>query len=114
MIGVPPTCVTPIVDCIIANYPSLIQLHLTIEENVAVPSLLHRGHWPDLKRIALEFDGSLFDPTVPILDIRQRANIMANFLRRNTELESFWMQNQFEYYPGCLPEGHASLQKLNL
>ncbi|KIJ35165.1 glycoside hydrolase family 6 protein [Sphaerobolus stellatus SS14] len=88
--SVPSACIAPIVDCIIADYPSLIHLYLAVEHNIAIPDILQRGRWPDLTQITLEPYGSLFDPTMPTLDAPRRAAIiMADFLRRHTKLESF-------------------------
>ncbi|KIJ35088.1 hypothetical protein M422DRAFT_70001 [Sphaerobolus stellatus SS14] len=113
--SVPSACITPVVDCIIADYPSLIHLYLSIEVDIAIPNILERGRWPGLRQIALEPYGSLFDPTMPTLDApRRAANIMTNFLRRHTKLESFWIYGEWEYYQGCLPEeGHPSLRALD-
>ncbi|KIJ47056.1 hypothetical protein M422DRAFT_29008 [Sphaerobolus stellatus SS14] len=87
---------------------------ITEEETIAIPNFLHHGHWPALKHITLDFYGSLFDSTMPISDApRRAADAMASFLRCHTKLESFLVDNESEYYQGCLSEGHPSLQALN-
>ncbi|KIJ45796.1 hypothetical protein M422DRAFT_46414 [Sphaerobolus stellatus SS14] len=104
-----------ILDCICANYPSLIDLYIYIEGGTPVLNLLKCGHWPDLKRITVEPHTTLLGPHEPITEApRIVSQIMANFLRRHTKLESFQLNHRSLYYRGCLPEeGHPSLRALN-
>ncbi|KIJ52859.1 hypothetical protein M422DRAFT_64832 [Sphaerobolus stellatus SS14] len=111
LFSAPETCIVPIVDSIIANYPSLVDLYIKTQSFIGIPNLLLEGHWHYLKRISIESYGSLFVGGTPV----ERATIMTDFFRRHSHLEAFWTENTADFYPGFLPEeGHPSLKALEL
>ncbi|KAF8577942.1 hypothetical protein K439DRAFT_1639278 [Ramaria rubella] len=108
------TWVPGLLDMLIENCPSLVDLHISVRcfHNAPIARLLLDAHWHLLRRLTLRGFMTLFEPYV---NESEQTHVLERFLSRMPNLECLCIQNpMLQTFRGGLPHNIRSLRSLSL